>query len=62
MPTTQDEAEKIHTIINEYVGPKVAQELTQRLACEVGRKSENDSLKESLTMLAALYNSNVECP
>ena len=48
MPTTQDEAEKIHTIINEYVGPKVAQELTQRLDCEVGRKSENDSLKESL--------------
>ena len=58
MPTTRDEAEKIFTIINEYVGPKIAQELTARLDSEVGRVSDNDSLKESLTMLASLYNTD----
>lgn len=61
MPTTKGEAEKISTIINEYLGPKVAQELTGRLACEVGKTSSNDSLKESLSMLASLYNVELTC-
>ena len=56
MPTSASEAHKIASIINEYIGPKVAKELTSRLDEEVGRESSNDSLKVSLQMLKALYN------
>ena len=58
MPTSKDEAVKIYEIINEYLGAKAATELMSRLDREVGQKSDNSSLKESLFMLANLYRSS----
>ena len=55
MPTSREEADKIYSIINEYLGPKISTELTRRLDEEVGQKSENDSLRISLSMLRNLY-------
>jgi hypothetical protein len=55
MPTSPDEAIKIHSIINEYIDHSVAQELTRRLDEEVGQMSDNASLRESLEMLRKLY-------
>ena len=56
MPTSMSEAHKIASIINEYIGQKVAKELKSRLDEEVGQQSDNDSLKVSLQMLKMLYN------
>lgn len=56
MPTNQKEAKKIYQIINEYIGPKIAKELTSRLSLEVGKESDNESLRVSLEMLSSLYN------
>ena len=55
MPTSPDEAVKIYSIINEYIQPEIAQELTRRLDDEVGQLSNNESLKVSLHMLRKLY-------
>ena len=55
MPTSNDEAKNIVSIMNEYLTPEDAQSITRRLDEEVGRKSDNDSLKVSLQMLRALY-------
>ena len=55
MPTSPDEAVKIYSIINEYVEPPIAQELTRRLDDEVGQLSDNKSLRDSLEMLRKLY-------
>lgn len=55
MPTSPDEAIKIYSIINEYMEISTAEELTRRLDDEVGQVSKNQSLKESLEMLRALY-------
>ena len=55
VPTSPDEAVKIYSIINEYVEPSVAQELTRRLDDEVGQLSDNKSLRDSLEMLRKLY-------
>ncbi len=55
MPTSREEADKIYSIINEYLGPKISTELTRRLDEEVGQKSENESLRISLSMLRNLY-------
>ena len=58
MPTTRAEAEKICQIIDEYLGPKISKEVTERLNSEVGASTNNQSLKESLQMLASLYCDN----
>jgi hypothetical protein len=55
MPTSNDEARNIVRIMNEYLTPQDAQDITRRLDEEVGQKSDNDSLKVSLQMLRALY-------
>ena len=55
MPTSQEEARKIYELINEYIGPRVAQELTERLHKEVGAHTDNESLAISLAMLFELY-------
>lgn len=55
MPTSNDEAKNIVSIMNEYLTPEDAQSITRRLDEEVGRESDNDSLKVSLQMLRALY-------
>jgi len=56
MPTSINEAQKIASIINEYIGPRVAKELMSRLDEEVGQLSDNESLKVSLEMLGKLYS------
>ena len=55
MPTSNDEARKIVSIMNEYLSDSDAQSITRRLDAEVGQASDNDSLKVSLQMLRALY-------
>ena len=55
MPTSREEASKIYSIINQYIGPKVSAELTKRLEEEVGQVSDNESLRISLHMLRSLY-------
>ena len=55
MPTSNDEAKKIVSIMNEYLSDSDAQSITRRLDEEVGHASDNDSLKVSLQMLRALY-------
>jgi hypothetical protein len=56
MPTSKEEAANIFRIVNDYIGPKVAKELTKRLDSEVGKHTSNSSLKVSLKMLSDLYN------
>jgi hypothetical protein len=56
MPTSEDEAKKIQEIMNDYLTPEQAKEITARLDKEVGQKTENDSLKVSLHMLRVLYS------
>tara|TARA_Y100000758_G_C15877627_1_gene359094 strand:+ start:119 stop:370 length:252 start_codon:yes stop_codon:yes gene_type:complete len=55
MPTSNDEARKIVSIMSEYLSDSDAQSITRRLDEEVGQASDNDSLKVSLQMLRALY-------
>jgi len=60
MPTNKEEARRIYNIVNDYIGLRVARELTKRLVVEVGTETTNGSLKESLQMLYDLYHSNPE--
>ena len=55
MPTSQQEAFNIVEILDEYLDEDQARELTARLEQEIGRRTDNDSLKVSLEMLKALY-------
>ena len=55
MPTSREEADKIYSIVNEYLELDVSRELTKRLDEEVGKESNNESLRVSLSMLRALY-------
>ncbi len=56
MPTSTDEAATIQGIINEFLSPEQAKEITLRLDSEVGSITDNDSLKVSLQMLRELYD------
>ena len=56
MPPSINEAERIVSIISEYIEPQVAKELMGRLFKEVGAPSDNDSLRISLKMLSSLYD------
>tara|TARA_B100001123_G_C15213865_1_gene988397 strand:- start:1263 stop:1436 length:174 start_codon:yes stop_codon:yes gene_type:complete len=55
MPTSINEAKKIQEIINSFLSNEQAIEITQRLDEEVGKKTDNDSLRVSLKMLRELY-------
>ena len=55
MPTSEDEAIKIKQIIDEYLTRDEATTITARLCEEVGKNTENNSLKTSLFMLKRLY-------
>ena len=55
MPTSVGEAQKIVSIINEYIPTEVARQLMTRLDKEVGQLSDNESLSVSLHMLRTLY-------
>ena len=56
MPTSNDEARQIVSIINEFIDVPTAKTLTQRLHDEVGQHTDNDSLAVSLRMLKDLYH------
>ena len=55
MPTSIDEAKKIQEIINDYLSLVEAREVMTRLDEEVGKLTDNESLKVSLSMLRGLY-------
>ena len=55
MPTSDSEARKIKEIIDEFLTPEQAREVTIRLDEEVGLVTDNDSLRVSLGMLRKLY-------
>jgi len=55
MPTSNNEARQIVSIINEFIDVSIARTLTQRLHDEVGQHTDNDSLAVSLRMLKDLY-------
>jgi len=55
MPTSDREAKKIQEIINDFLTVDQAKEITKRLVEEVGDKTDNDSLRDSLNMLRGLY-------
>jgi hypothetical protein len=55
MPTSSEEAKNMVSIMNDFLSPEDAKTITRRLDEEVGKKSDNDSLKVSLGMLRALY-------
>ena len=57
MPTTNQEAQAIVEIVDQYIEPEQARELMARLNEEVGSGTDNSSLKVSLEMLDALYAS-----
>ena len=55
MPTSDREARRIKEIIDDFLTPEQAKEVTKRLDKEVGQSTDNDSLKVSLSMLSKLY-------
>ena len=55
MPTSQREAAKIFEIINDFLSIEDAKIITARLDEEVGKVTDNNSLKVSLSMLSQLY-------
>ena len=55
MPTSDSEAKKIKGIIDEFLTSEQAREITKRLDEEVGKNTDNDSLKVSLEMLRRMY-------
>jgi hypothetical protein len=55
MPTSIDEAKKIQEIIDDYLSLVEAREVMTRLDEEVGKLTDNESLKVSLSMLRGLY-------
>ena len=61
MPTSNEEAQQIVQIMNDYLTVEDAKAITERLDREVGTKTDNDSLKVSLGMLKTLYQ-DVDMP
>ncbi len=55
MPTTFEEAREITSIINEYLTPEQAKEITNKLNQQVGQTTSNNSLRVTLDMLETLY-------
>lgn len=56
MPTTNDEAEKILSIAREYLTRESAKSLFGRLDDEVGKFSDNSSVRTSITMMRMLVD------
>ena len=56
MPTSVEEANSIMEIMDDFLSPEQAKEITKRLEEEVGKETDNDSLKVSLEMLKSLYH------
>lgn len=56
MPTTVTEAQKIAHICTQYIEGDKLRELLIRLDEEVGKHTDNDSLKVSLAMLRGMVD------
>jgi hypothetical protein len=59
VPTTDKEAQQIGKILSEYLDQDEARVLFERLDDEVGKYTDNNSLRESLSMLRLLHLSSV---
>lgn len=59
MPTSQQEAERIITILGNYLAIDDAYNLIKQLDNEVGKHTDNESLAISLTMLRSLLEHQV---
>ena len=46
MPTNDNEARQIFTIINEFIDVDTARKIMTRLHEEVGKKTDNESLRQ----------------
>jgi len=60
MPTSREEAARICEIIDDFLTEEEAKAITVRLDEEVGKDTDNDSLKVSLSMLRGLYEHIVD--
>ena len=56
MPTSVHEANKMYRIIIKHIEHETAQKLVEELNNEIGKSSENMSLKVSLQMLFNLFH------
>lgn len=56
MPTTNNEAENILKISKEYILPEEMKKLFIKLDEEVGKTTDNDSLKKSLSMMREMVD------
>lgn len=55
MPTSDNEVQQIKAIMDDFLCPEHARAVTGRLYDEVGKNTNNESLKTSLLMLKGLY-------
>jgi len=60
MQTSREEAARICEIIDDFLTEEEAKAITVRLDEEVGKDTDNDSLKVSLSMLRGLYEHIVD--
>jgi len=60
VPTSSQEAESILKISSKYLSPTEMKDLFQELNDEIGKNTDNSSLKVSLEMMAALGQVNYE--
>ncbi len=56
MPITNKEARTIKDIVNSYISEEDAREMFSELVEEVADITDNDSVKQSILMLNALYS------
>jgi uncharacterized ferredoxin-like protein len=56
MPITNKEARDIKDIVNSYISEEDAREMFSELVEEVADITDNDSVKQSILMLNALYS------
>ena len=56
MPTSQQEAERIVSIIGKYIDYETAAAIMHQLYDEVGQHTETESLAVSLQMLSEAYS------
>ena len=56
MPITNKEARTIKDIVNSYISEEDAREMFTELVEEVADITDNDSVKQSILMLNALYS------
>ena len=56
MPTSSHEVNKMYRVIIKHIGKETAQKLVEELNDEIGKPTDNMSLKISLQMLFDLFH------